>query len=135
MQEEMSREELIDLPPLISVERACRVLGLSRGFGYNLLREGKFPVPAHRVGRLYKVPTAPLLRYLGVERDHNPHTPPATTDEEATFSPAIRRPLDFREPVYVKTKSGKRIRVNPKKTYTIKGRRVLGADYIAERQA
>lgn len=138
----MSQQELLALPTMITLKVAARALNVEETIAYRWARADQFPVPVHRVGQgHWRVPTAPLLRYLGIERDHSNDTHGPTSDGEATFSRAVRRPLDFREsaplaePVYVKNKRGERIRVNPKKTYTIKGRRILGADLIAERQA
>lgn len=51
----------------ISVERAARLLGISRGLGYELARQGKFPVPIVRAGRRYLVPRKLLLALLGEE--------------------------------------------------------------------
>jgi hypothetical protein len=34
---------------------------------YEMLREGTFPVPPIMVGSRYEIPTAPLMRYLGLE--------------------------------------------------------------------
>lgn len=132
----MSAHDLRDLPPTLGLQKAGELLGFSRQHTYDLAREGEFPVPVHRVRGRYRVPTAPLLRYLGVESDHRCDTDRAASNGQATFSPAIRRELDFSPAVYVTTKSGKRIRIDPDKTYTYKGRKgVSGAEIIAERQA
>jgi hypothetical protein len=34
---------------------------------YDMLRAGTFPIEPIRVGSHYRVPTAPLLKYLGLE--------------------------------------------------------------------
>jgi len=54
-----------------SVEEAARLLGVGRTLGYSLAREqGRLAdgVPVLRVGSRLVVPTAPLLRALGIEQ-------------------------------------------------------------------
>lgn len=48
-----------------SIEEACARLGIGRSLGYQLAREGRFPVRILRIGRLYRVPRAELARLLG----------------------------------------------------------------------
>jgi excisionase family DNA binding protein len=56
--------------PVISAEEAFEYLGVDRTTGYRAIKEGRFPLPVIRVGRLIRVPTAPLVRML--DGDHNP---------------------------------------------------------------
>jgi predicted DNA-binding transcriptional regulator AlpA len=63
----VNRQELVDLPPAVDVQTAATVLGLSRTAAYELIRVGGWPTPVLRLGRLIRVPTAPLLALLGVE--------------------------------------------------------------------
>lgn len=65
----MTREEAQSLPVMISLERAARALDIGRSKGYKDAKNGDFPVPVRRVGKQYKVPTAPLLRFLGLLPD------------------------------------------------------------------
>ena len=52
------------------LETACSVvLGVGRTRAYELLRAGELPFPVLRVGRRVAVPTAPLLRLLGLDGD------------------------------------------------------------------
>jgi excisionase family DNA binding protein len=53
-----------DLPPLLSVEQACELLGVSRGAGYRAAASGD--LPTLRWGRRLYVPTARLLELLGL---------------------------------------------------------------------
>ena len=53
-----------DLPPLLSVEQACELLGVSRSVGYRADASGD--LPTWRWGRRVYVPTARLLELLGV---------------------------------------------------------------------
>ena len=48
----------------ISIESACARLGIGRSLGYQLAREGRFPVRILRIGRLYRVVRADLDRVL-----------------------------------------------------------------------
>jgi excisionase family DNA binding protein len=50
--------------PVISAEEAFEHLGVDRTTGYRAIKDGKFPLPVIRVGRLIRVPTAPLMRLL-----------------------------------------------------------------------
>jgi hypothetical protein len=51
--------------PVVSVERAGQVLGLSRGSAYEAVRRGE--IPSLRFNRRVVVPTARLLAMLGVD--------------------------------------------------------------------
>jgi len=53
-----------DLPPLLSVEQACELLGVSRSAGYRAAATGDLPTV--RWGRRLYVPTARLLELLGL---------------------------------------------------------------------
>jgi excisionase family DNA binding protein len=72
----LTRAELLALPVVVDVPTAARALGLGRSTAYELARRGEFPCPILRVGSSYRVPTAGLLRILGVE----PPTPSAALD-------------------------------------------------------
>jgi hypothetical protein len=66
-------DEVGSLPVALDVVTAGRMLGLGRTTAYRLLRQGAFPVPAHRAGKAWVVPTAGVLAHLGL--DH-PAFPP-----------------------------------------------------------
>lgn len=58
------------LPVVVDLPTAARLLGIGRTSAYELVRTGQWPTPVIRVGRLIRVPTAPLLAALGVtDRD------------------------------------------------------------------
>jgi hypothetical protein len=65
----MSRAELLALPAVVGMVTAGRALGIGRTRAFELARRGEFPVPVLRVGATYRVPTAPLLRLLGLASD------------------------------------------------------------------
>jgi excisionase family DNA binding protein len=60
----MTRDEIHALPALLDVTTAAQVLGIGRSLAYQLVRTGQWPTPVLRVGRLVKIPTAPLVRLL-----------------------------------------------------------------------
>ena len=53
-----------DLPPLITVEQAAALMGMSRSAAYRAVGSGGIPVL--RCGRRVFVPTARLLHVLGL---------------------------------------------------------------------
>lgn len=72
----MTRAELLALPAVVDVTTAARALGLGRSTAYELARRGEFPCRVLHIGSSYRVPTADLLRVLGIEHDQ-PAPPPA----------------------------------------------------------
>ena len=59
------RDSVGELPPVLTVEETCRVLGLGKSAGYRAVAAGQ--IPAVRLGRRLFVPTARLLEMLGLE--------------------------------------------------------------------
>jgi excisionase family DNA binding protein len=53
-----------DLPPLMSVEQACELVGVSRSAGYRAAATGD--LPTLRWGHRLYVPSARLLELLGL---------------------------------------------------------------------
>ncbi|MFC1935590.1 helix-turn-helix domain-containing protein [Chloroflexota bacterium] len=64
MRQESREPEQVAEPQTVSVEVACRLLGISRGLGYALVNRGEFPVTVLRLGRRLIVPKAALERLL-----------------------------------------------------------------------
>jgi predicted DNA-binding transcriptional regulator AlpA len=64
---------------VISAEDAFRLLGVDRGTGYKAIRNGTFPVPVMRIGRVIRVPTAALIRLLD-PIEHPPDPKEAASD-------------------------------------------------------
>jgi hypothetical protein len=64
--------DLTDLPSVVDLMTAARALGLGRTKAYELAQRGQFPCRIVRIGDLYKVPTADLLRLLGVTAEAPP---------------------------------------------------------------
>jgi hypothetical protein len=59
--------ELQQLPATVDLLTAARALGLGRTKAYELAKKGEFPCRIIRVGVAYLVPTAELLKLLGVD--------------------------------------------------------------------
>ena len=57
-------DPLAGLPAVIDLVSAAGLLGLGRTTAYKLVRTGQWPTPVIRIGRLIKVPTAPLRELL-----------------------------------------------------------------------
>jgi excisionase family DNA binding protein len=73
----MTRAELLALPAVVDVSTAARALGLGRSTAYELARRGEFPCRVLRIGSSYRIPTAELLRVLGIEAADQPGPPSA----------------------------------------------------------
>jgi hypothetical protein len=54
------------LPASLCLVEAAALLGIGRTHAYTLEATGQFPVPVLRLGRVIRVPTAPLLDLLGL---------------------------------------------------------------------
>jgi predicted DNA-binding transcriptional regulator AlpA len=63
----MNRQQLAALPAVLDVPTAAKALGLSRTAAYELIRTGEWPTPVFRLGRLIRIPTAPILELLGID--------------------------------------------------------------------
>ena len=64
----MTEEQLRSLPPVVDVPTAAAVLGIGRTAAYELIRCGSWPTPTLRLGKLIRIPTAPLLELVKVSR-------------------------------------------------------------------
>jgi predicted DNA-binding transcriptional regulator AlpA len=67
MKHGMTLAELMAMPVMVDIGTASRALGLGRSTGYELARRGEFPCRVLHVGSSYRVPTAELLRILGID--------------------------------------------------------------------
>ncbi|GLW53284.1 hypothetical protein Kpho01_12950 [Kitasatospora phosalacinea] len=63
----MRFSEVFDLPLTIDVRTAARMLGLCPATVYRRLKEDDFPCPVLRPGWQYRIPTAGMLRAMGIE--------------------------------------------------------------------
>jgi hypothetical protein len=55
------------MPATITAGRAFDLLGMEHRRGYEAIHTGEFPVKPIRIGGRYYIPTAPLLKLLGIE--------------------------------------------------------------------
>jgi predicted DNA-binding transcriptional regulator AlpA len=53
--------------PLIVARDTFRQIGLSETTGYELIRQGKFPIPLVRIGGRWFAKTRDLRRFLGLD--------------------------------------------------------------------
>lgn len=53
--------------PVMTAEEAFTELGIDRSTGYKAIRDGTFPVPVLRIGRIIRVPTVALRRVLQLD--------------------------------------------------------------------
>jgi excisionase family DNA binding protein len=59
--------EVFDLPLSVDLRTAARALGVCSQTAYRLIHRGSFPCRVIRLGHQYRIPTASLMRALGVE--------------------------------------------------------------------
>jgi hypothetical protein len=64
-------DELHALPTVVDLMTAARALGIGRTKAYQLAQTGQFPVRIIRVGTAYHIPTAELLKTLGITHLHD----------------------------------------------------------------
>jgi len=64
----MNRDQLAELPPVLDVPTAAKVLGIGRSLAYDLVRRGEWPTQVLHIGKLIKIPTQPLVQLLGVDK-------------------------------------------------------------------
>ncbi|KAA9375989.1 helix-turn-helix domain-containing protein [Microbispora tritici] len=65
----MRAADLGDLPAVIDVVTAGRLLGFGRTKAYQLAKNGEFPCRVLRIGRSYLVPTREVWALLGYHDD------------------------------------------------------------------
>lgn len=58
---------------LLTVVEAAEVLGIGRTTAYALIREGGWPTPVVRLGKLIKIPASPLHHFVETGSAHAPN--------------------------------------------------------------
>lgn len=53
-----------DIPPVLDVPQAARLLGIGRTLAYELIRTNQWPTPVVRMGRLIKIPSGPIMELM-----------------------------------------------------------------------
>ncbi len=76
----MNVQDLYELPPTISVERAAELLSIGRASAYRAAQTGE--LPTIRFGRRLVVPTARLAALLGAANDQGQDAHPGDGDEK-----------------------------------------------------
>lgn len=59
--------EAFDLPLSVDLRTAARAFAVCPATAYRLIHLGRFPCTVVRLGHQYRIPTASLMRALGVE--------------------------------------------------------------------
>jgi predicted DNA-binding transcriptional regulator AlpA len=77
-----------------TADEAFALLGVDRTTGYRSIKDGTFPVPVIKVGRLIRVPVAPLqallfLRNAAVEAERSDGVDNARYAVDQTFDAAV----------------------------------------------
>lgn len=67
--QEWTEPDIRRLPAVISLVTAGEILGIGRTKSYELAQHGSFPVEIRRVAGRYKVPTAGIRSYLGIDKE------------------------------------------------------------------
>lgn len=81
-------EQLYALPAVVDLMTAARALGIGRTKAYRLAHDGQFPVRLIRPGLSYHVPTADLLKVLGITIP----LPRDTTEDQNTETQDVELP-------------------------------------------
>jgi excisionase family DNA binding protein len=84
--ETLTFDQLYALPTVVDLMTAARALGIGRTKAYRLAHDGQFPVRIIRVGTHYHIPTADLLKILGLTPVPLPRTSPENQNTETPDS-------------------------------------------------
>jgi excisionase family DNA binding protein len=85
-------DEVARLPAALDVASAAALLGVGLTTARDLVRTGRWPSPVLRVGRQYRIPTAPLLAVLGIPSEMREAG--ATTPALALLAPPAATALE-----------------------------------------
>lgn len=90
----LTAQEVLDLPAMPSAQDAFAALGISGDLGYQLIRDGEFPVKVVKLGaRALRVRRSELLNFLGLSEENGaaPEYQPGASaghSEAAGYQPA-----------------------------------------------
>lgn len=77
----LSAAEVQELPAMPSAQDAFAALGISEDLGYQLIRDGEFPIEVVKFGtRALRVRRSALLDFLGLAEDDKGGAGPAQSD-------------------------------------------------------
>jgi predicted DNA-binding transcriptional regulator AlpA len=63
----LAADEIRRLPPALTVVQAAALLGIGRSNAYHAVKTDSWPTRVVRVGKCIRIPTAEVLRLLGIE--------------------------------------------------------------------
>jgi excisionase family DNA binding protein len=63
----LAADEIRRLPPVLTVVQAAALLGIGRSNAYHAVKTDSGPTRVVRVGSCIRIPTAEVLRLLGIE--------------------------------------------------------------------
>jgi hypothetical protein len=63
----LAADEIRRLPPVLTVVQAAALLGIGRSNAYHAVKTDSWPTRVVRVGKCIRIPTAEVLRLLGIE--------------------------------------------------------------------
>jgi hypothetical protein len=85
----MAFDDLKDLPPVLDVPTAARLVGIGRTTAYRTVHDGSWPTPVLRFRGRFAIPTAPLLALLGVGGEAVEEARHGGDDGDATSDPQM----------------------------------------------
>lgn len=89
----LTAQEVLDLPAMPTAQDAFAAIGISSDLGYQLIRDGEFPVEVIKLGaRALRVRRSDLLNFLGLAEENGAapvYQPGASAgnDEEGGYQP------------------------------------------------
>jgi predicted DNA-binding transcriptional regulator AlpA len=63
----LTTDEIRHLPPVLTVVQAAALLGIGRSNAYHAVKTQTWPTRVVHIGRCIRIPTAEVLRLLGIE--------------------------------------------------------------------
>lgn len=86
----LTADEVVALPAMPSAQDAFAALGISGDLGYQLIRDGEFPVEVIKLGaRALRVRRSELLNFLGIPEENGEaagYQPAASVEQSAPTS-------------------------------------------------
>ncbi|MFF7310526.1 helix-turn-helix transcriptional regulator [Streptomyces sp. NPDC008137] len=66
--EALTPEQVLALPAMPAVKQAFAAMNIGEGTGYQLIRDGEFPIPVVEFGRAKRVRKTELCAFLGLSQ-------------------------------------------------------------------
>lgn len=87
----LTEAEVLALPAMATAIQAFAALGIGRDLGYQLIRQGEFPLPVVPLGRTFRVRRVDLLAFLGLENSDAARGGALTASSERTTDTAAKQ--------------------------------------------